>query len=82
MGNKVDGSGDMDFISFVNYANGNHSSSVFSKSEYRDEVQELLREWDAFSDITSIYVLPYDADEFPDGDGDRAGEFFSLSQRR
>ena len=70
----------MDFISFVNYADGNHSSSIFAKSEYRDEVQELLKEWDAYPDITAIWVLPYDADEFPGGDGDRAGEFFSITR--
>ena len=70
----------MDFISIVCYESGNHSSSVFAKSEYEDEVQELLKEWDAYPDITAIWVLPYDADEYPNGDGDMAGEFFSVQR--
>ena len=70
----------MDFISIVNYKNGNHSSDVFPKEDYKVAVEVLLEEWKAYDDITDIWVLPYDADEFPGGDGDRAGEFFSIER--
>jgi len=70
----------MDFISIINYATGNYSSSVFAKEDYGIAVEGLLEDFEASDDITDIWVLPYDADEYPDGDGDRAGELFSITR--
>lgn len=32
------------------------------------------------SDIAQVYVLPYDANEYPNGDADRAGEYYSYNR--
>ena len=70
----------MEFISIVNYENGNYSTVIFPEEDYKISAEILLEEFEAYKDITDIWVLPYDADEYPDGNANMAGEYFSITR--
>ena len=70
------------FIALVHYDNGEHG--YFGPDTYLSVLNESkgnIAE-DEKAEIVDLYVLPQDPDEYPSGDGDRAGEFFTYDRER
>jgi len=44
---------------------------------YQDSVSKSIVITDPALQMTSIHVLPYDVDDYPCGDADQAGEYFT-----
>ena len=66
------------FIAVVHYDGGGHG--YFGPDTYLSVLNESKGNILDESDIVDLYVLPYDEDEHPTGDGDRAGEFFTYDR--